>query len=84
MFAEFYEISSLPFLDIEKPKRHGQTGRTDRYETVYPPQTQFAGGINTTLFYIAICMINMYDVLLLYNMRKDKTSRSVLRSLQLF
>ena len=55
MFAKFYEIPSLPFQDIEKPKCCGRTGgwmdqRTDNVKTVYPlpPQTQFAGGINMT------------------------------------
>ena len=35
VFAKFYEIPSLPFQDIEKPKRHGQTDRlTDKVKTV--------------------------------------------------
>ena len=42
MFAKFYAIPSLPFQDIEKPKRRGPT---DNAKTVYTPQTQFAGGI---------------------------------------
>ena len=32
MFSKFYEIPSLPFQDIEKPKRRG---RTDNVKTVY-------------------------------------------------
>ena len=50
MFANFYEIPSLPFKDIEKPKRRvrtdgGTNGRTD-VKAVYPPippHAQFAG-----------------------------------------
>ena len=46
--AKFYEIPSLLFQDIEKPKRRGRTdGWTDNVKTVYSPQTQFAGGIKT-------------------------------------
>ena len=51
MSAKFYEIPSLPFQDIENQNvADGQTngrtdGRTDNVKTVYPPQTQFAGGI---------------------------------------
>ena len=33
VFAKFYEISSLPFQDIEKPKRHER----NNVKTVYPP-----------------------------------------------
>ena len=49
MFTKFYEIPSLPFKDIEKPKRRkrtdgGNDGRTD-VKKVYPPtHAQFAGG----------------------------------------
>ena len=44
VFAKFYVIPSLPFQDIEKPKRRGQTdGRENSIPP--PPQTQFAGGI---------------------------------------
>ena len=43
MFAKFYEIPSLPFKDIEKPKRRERTdGVTDGWTdvtTVYPPPT---------------------------------------------
>ena len=54
VFAKFYEIPPLPFQDIEKLKRLGRTdgrtnGRTDNVKTVYPPQTQFAGGIKRFL-----------------------------------
>ena len=47
VFAKFYEILSLPFQDIEKPKRRGWTNaRTNgQRENSIPPQTQFAGGI---------------------------------------
>ena len=34
VFANFYAIPSLPFQDIEKPKRHG---RMDGQTTLYPP-----------------------------------------------
>ena len=34
VFAKFYEILSLPFQDIEKPKCRG---RTNNVKTVYPP-----------------------------------------------
>ena len=45
VFAKLYEILSLPFQDIEKPKhRRGTHARTDNVKTVYPQQTQFAGG----------------------------------------
>ena len=46
VYAKFYEIPSLPFQDIEKPKRRGQTDkRTDgQCENSIPPQTQFVGG----------------------------------------
>ena len=38
VFAKFYEISSLPFQDIEKPKPRGRTDvRTDNVKIVYPP-----------------------------------------------
>ena len=39
VFGEFYEIPSLPFEDIEKPK----CCRRTNMKTVNPPQTQFAG-----------------------------------------
>ena len=50
MFTKFYEIPSLPFKDIEKPKRRERTdGGTDErtdVKKVYPPppHAQFAGG----------------------------------------
>ena len=55
VFAKFYEIPSLPFQDIEKPKRRSWTDKrmerwTDNVKTVYPPQTQFAGGITIGSF----------------------------------
>ena len=54
VFAKFYEIPSLPFQDIEKPKCRGLTNaRMDgQCENSIPPtpQTQFAGGINMTLW----------------------------------
>ena len=66
MFAYFYEIPSLPFQDIEKPKRRG---RTD-VKTIYPPththtQTQFAWSI------IKIPHPLYYNVYLLSSMLSD-------------
>ena len=53
VFAKFYEIPSLPFQDIEKPKCRGLTNAQmdGQCENSIPPtpQTQFAGGINMTL-----------------------------------
>ena len=55
MFARFDENPAMTFQDIKKTKRYGRThgrthGRTDRQtdnvKTVYPPQTNFAGGYN--------------------------------------
>ena len=58
VFAKFYEIPTLPFQDIEKPKCRGwMNGRTDgrpdgrmdgqSENSITPPQqTQFAGGYN--------------------------------------
>ena len=51
VFAKFYEIPSLPFQDIEKPKRRGWTYGQMDVKTVYPRQTiipnkQFVGRIN--------------------------------------
>ena len=36
MFAKFYEIPSLPFQDIEKPKRRGWTDG-QRENSIFPP-----------------------------------------------
>ena len=48
MFAKFYEILSLSFQDIEKPKRRGRTnGRTDNVKTVYPNKHSLWGGGGT-------------------------------------
>ena len=51
VFAKFYEIPSLLFQDIEKPKCRGQTNRrmdvktVYALQTVYPQQqTHFVGG----------------------------------------
>ena len=55
VFAKFYEIPSLLFQDIEKPKRCGRTnGWMDNVKTVYPhppptQQTQFAGVYNNII-----------------------------------
>ena len=39
MFAKFYEIPSLPFQDIEKPKQCGLTDGPTDYATVYKKLT---------------------------------------------
>ena len=40
--VKIYQIPSLPFQDIEKPKRHRRTnGQCEKQYN--PPQTQFAG-----------------------------------------
>ena len=58
VFAKFDEIPSMILQDIKETKRYGHTvrrsntrsvgrtdGHSDNVKTVYPPQTQFAGGI---------------------------------------
>ena len=45
MFARFDENPAMTLQDIKETKRYG---RTD-VKTVYPPQTKFAGGINTII-----------------------------------
>ena len=50
VFAKFDEIPSMILEVIKETKRYGHTngrsvGRSDNVKTVYPPQTQFAGGI---------------------------------------
>ena len=52
MFARFDENPAMTLQDIKETKRYGRTHawthtRTDNVKTVYPPQTKFAGGINT-------------------------------------
>ena len=44
MFARFDENPTMTLQDIKETKRYG---RTHNVKTVYPPQTKFAGGINT-------------------------------------
>ena len=58
MFARFDENPEMTLQDIKETKRYGRThgrmhGRTDNVKTVYPPQTKFAGGINTLLVSVA-------------------------------
>ena len=45
MFARFDENPAITLEDIKETKRYGRThGRTHgQRETVYPPQTKFAG-----------------------------------------
>ena len=50
MFARFDENPAMTLQDIKETKCYGRTdgcmhGRTDNVKTVYPPQTNFAGGI---------------------------------------
>ena len=46
MFAMFDEIPAMTLQDIKETKRCGRVnGRTHNVQTVYPPQTKFAGGI---------------------------------------
>ena len=48
MFARFDENPAMTLQNIKETKCYGRThGRTDNVKTVYPPQTKFAGGINT-------------------------------------
>ena len=48
MFARFDENPAMALQDIKETKHYGRTdARTDNVKTVYPPQTKFAGGINT-------------------------------------
>ena len=49
MFARFDENPAMTLRVIKETKRYG---RTDNVKTVYPPQTKFAGGINTSSYYI--------------------------------
>ena len=53
MFARFDENPAMTLRAIKETKRYGQTdaqtdGRTDNVKTVYPLQTKFAGGINSS------------------------------------
>ena len=60
MFARFDENQAMTFQDIKETKRYGRTdgrthGRTHARTTwkqYTPPQTKFAGGINTFTFYL--------------------------------
>ena len=56
MFARFDENPAMTLQVIKETKRYGRTHgcthgwtdrRTEKVKTVYPPQTKFAGGINT-------------------------------------
>ena len=42
MFARFDENPAMTLQDIKETKRYGRTGNVN---TVYPPQTKFAGRI---------------------------------------
>ena len=58
MFAWFDENPAMTLQVIKKTKCYGRTDtRMDNVKTVYPPQTKFAGGINTTVItFIEICL----------------------------
>ena len=54
VFAKFDEIPSMILEVIKETKCYGHTvirtfGGNDNVKTVYPPKTQFAGGIITSL-----------------------------------
>ena len=49
MFARFDENPAMPLQDTKETKRYGRT--MDNVKTVYPPQTKFAGGITTRLYF---------------------------------
>ena len=52
MFARFDENPAMTLQDIEETKRYGWTdGHTDNVKKVYPPQTKFAGGIKTKIWF---------------------------------
>ena len=47
MFARFDENPAVTLRVIKETKRYGRRhAQTDKMKTVYPPQTEFAGGIN--------------------------------------
>ena len=70
MFARFYENPAMTLQDIKETKRYRWThglalARTDNVKTVYPPQTEFAGGINinkTGIFAIQFYFLHFYNV----------------------
>ena len=52
MFVRFDEIPAMTLQDIKETKHYEWTDawvhtQTDNVKTVYPPQTKFAGGINS-------------------------------------
>ena len=46
MFARFDENPAMTLQDIKETKRYGRTDAHTDVQTVYPPQTKFAGGYN--------------------------------------
>ena len=68
MFARFDENPAMTLQDIKETKCYGRThrrthGRTDGWmdnvKTVYPPQTNFAGGIN--IWHVAQNPLTIFD-----------------------
>ena len=48
MFARFDENQAMTLQDIKETKRYRRThARTNNVETLYPPQTKFAGAMKT-------------------------------------
>ena len=73
MFARFDENPAMTLQDIKETKRYGRThgrthGRTDNVETVYPPQTKFAGGIKKVNAILNFIFINYYELTTPWNM----------------
>ena len=59
MFARFDENPAMTLRVIKETKRYG---RTDNVKTVYPLQTQFAGGITKS------CpMLSVWDLLVTFH-----------------
>ena len=54
MFARFDENPEMTLQDIRETKRYGRTQATDNVKTVYPPQTKFAGDINTDKYLLVL------------------------------
>ena len=53
VFAKFYEIPSMSFKDIVKPKRHGLTD----VKTVYTPTNTVCGGYNNKIHLKTFCSL---------------------------
>ena len=51
MFARFDDNPAMTLQDFKETKCYERTQRRTEVKTVYPPQTKFAGGINTIIFF---------------------------------